>query len=218
VSGRLRIVVCDDHPIVRSGLVALLALQPDMEVVGEAEDGHAAVDLCRRLQPRLVLMDLSMPLLNGVDATAHIRQACPDTRVLVLSMHDDGYSARRARDAGASGYLVKGVGLAPLLDALRRVAAGGEAFGPALPAGAVPAAPLSPRERSVLQLIAEGYTNREIGLMLEISPKTVEKHRASLMEKLDAHETAGLTRWALRLGLVQLPPDGGAGEGGGAAG
>ena len=90
MSGRLRIVVCDDHPIVRSGLVALLALQPDMEVVGEAEDGHAAVDLCRRLQPRLVLMDLSMPLLNGVDATAHIRQACPDTRVLVLSMYDDG--------------------------------------------------------------------------------------------------------------------------------
>lgn len=199
----VRVFVCDDHPIVRSGLVALLSGAEGIAVVGEAGDGLTAVEQCRTLLPDVVLMDLSLPLLNGLDATRRLRQCCPATRVLVLSMHDDGESVRRTRDAGGSGYLVKGADLDVLLDAVRRVARGEVLFGPETRGAPRQDPPLTQREREVLQLVAEGYTNREVGVLLEISPKTVEKHRASLMEKLDAHDTASLTRCALALGLVR---------------
>jgi len=210
MSASVRVFVCDDHPIVRSGLVALLSSGEGIEVVGQAGDGLTAIELCRQLLPDVVLMDLSLPMLNGLDATRRLRQCCPGTHVLILSMHDDGESLRRCRAAGCSGYLVKGVDLDVLLQAVHRVARGEELFGPTAPGCARTDPRLTPREREVLQLIAEGYTNRETGVLLEISPKTVEKHRASLMEKLDAHDTASLTRHAVALGLVQA---GGAGRG-----
>ncbi len=200
----IRVLVCDDHSIVRQGLVALLATDPGIEVVGEAEDGWAAIDAAKRLAPDVVLMDLSLPLLNGLDATRRIVDEDHRVRVLILSMHDDGISVRRAMEAGAAGYLVKGVGLDTLVQTLERVAAGERAFGPGFAASPEPSKPLTPREREVLQLVGEGYTNREIGLLLGISPKTVEKHRANLMDKLDAPDTASLTRWAVALGLVEV--------------
>jgi len=199
----LTLLVCDDHPIVRSGLVALLSAVPDIEVVAEAGDGLTAVELCQKYQPSVVLLDLSLPLLGGLEATARIRASCPATRVLILSMHDDGASVAQARAAGASGYLVKGVDLLRLQDGVRRVGNGEDLFDDLSGELPPPLEVLTLREREVLKLIAEGYTNREPGLLLQISPKTVEKHRQSLMDKLQAHDTASLTRRAVAMGIVR---------------
>lgn len=202
----VRLLVCDDHPVVRAGLVALLDAEEGLDVVGQASDGQEAVAAAERLAPDVVLMDLGLPLLNGLEATRRIRALQPPPVVLILSMHDDGLTVRRASEAGASGYLVKGVDLGHIVAAVRSVASGERIFGPQVACGAVPAPALTSREREVLQLIGEGYTNRESGLLLNISPKTVEKHRASLMQKLDVHDTAALTRVAVALGIVHVPP------------
>lgn len=208
----LRILIAEDHTIVREGLLALLTAQPDLEVVAEVANGQDAVERCRELTPDVALMDLSMPGLNGVDATARIRRECPGTRVLVLSMHGDEAHVRPAMRAGASGYLLKGSGLSDLVAALRAVAAGNTFVSPEAarilveppPEGDDPyASPLTAREREILALVADGRSSPQIATLLEISPKTVENHRASIMRKLGIHDLAGLVRYAVRVGLVR---------------
>ena len=208
----IRVVVADDHAIVRAGLRALLGAQPDFTVVAEAADGRAAAAEVERHRPDVLLLDLTMPGWNGIDALARVRAACPGTRVVVLSMHAAPEYVRPALRAGAEGYVVKGAGLEDLVEAVRTVAAGGRFLGPEArrvvegDAGHDDAADdldrLTPREREVLKLVAEGHTNREIGALLGVSPKTVDTHRTNVMQKLDLHDAPSLTRFALRRGLI----------------
>jgi NarL family two-component system response regulator LiaR len=209
----MRVVLCDDHAIVRAGIRALLEREADLAIVGEASSGHEAVELAQALQPDVMLLDLSMPSGNGLDAIARIRSLAPRCRILVLSMHVAPEFVRPALRAGAHGYLVKGSGLGDLLRAVRTVAQGGQFLGSdvaAIVAEDVIAADereddldrLTPREREVLQLVAEGQTNRLIALRLGLSPKTVDSHRTNLMRKLGLHDAQGLTRFAVRRGLV----------------
>ncbi|HNI58686.1 MAG TPA: response regulator transcription factor [Pseudomonadota bacterium] len=209
----IRVVLCDDHAIVRAGIRALLERESDISIVAEAASGHEAVTLVQKLQPDLLLLDLSMPSGNGLDAIARIRQLAPRCRVLVLSMHSAPEYVRPALRAGAQGYLVKGSGLSDLLRAVRVVLDGGQFLGAELaaivsPAASLPDAPeddlerLTPREREVLQLVAEGQTNRQIASRLGLSPKTVDSHRTNLMRKLGLHDAQGVTRFAVRRGLI----------------
>ena len=217
----IRILLCDDHAIVRAGLRVLLEGEPDVAVVGEASDGHEAVEKAQQLLPDIVLLDLSMPGGNGSEAITRLRTAVPRTRVLVLSMHGAPEFVRPALRAGASGYIVKGSGLSDLLSALRTVSAGGRFLGPeaekvmALDSLHPDAGRdrdkdrdrdellrLTPREREVLQLVAEGRTNRQIAERLKLSPKTVDTHRSSMMRKLDLHDAQAVTRFAVRRGLI----------------
>jgi DNA-binding NarL/FixJ family response regulator len=211
----IRVVIADDHAIVRAGIRALLASEGDITVAAEASDGRAAVAAVERARPDVLLVDLSMPGWNGVEAIRRAREVSPSTRVLVLSMHAAPDYVRPALRAGAHGYLVKGAGLDDLLRALRAVAAGERFFGPeaerviqldatdlAGDRGHDDLERLTPREREVLQLVAEGHTNREIGVALGVSPKTVDAHRSRVMQKLDLHDAQALTRFALRRGLV----------------
>jgi DNA-binding NarL/FixJ family response regulator len=212
----IRVLLADDHAIVRTGLRALLARHPDVTVVGEASDGREAIEAARRLRPDVLLLDLSMPHANGVDALRAVHAELPSVRVLVLSMHEAPDYVRPALRAGAAGYVVKGAGLADLVRAIRTVAAGGRFLGAEAervaasdldrpPGGGAPLDDierLSPREREVLQLVAEGHTNRQIAERLGLSPKTVDGHRTRLMQKLDLHDAPSLTRYALRHGLI----------------
>ncbi len=211
----IRVVIADDHAVVLAGLRAVLRAAGDLEVVAEAADGRAAIDAVVRERPDLLLLDLSMPGLNGVEALRRVRELAPATRVVVLSMHAAPEYVRPALRAGAAGYLVKGPGLEDLVRALRAVAAGERFLGPearrvveadALDGGAARPVDdlerLTAREREVLQLVAEGLTNREIAERLGVAPKTVDTHRTRLMQKLDLHDTAALTRYALRRGLI----------------
>ncbi len=207
-------MIADDHAIVRAGLRALFGGLPDVVVVAEASDGRQAIEQSLRHRPDVLLIDLTMPSLNGFDAIARVKGAFPRTRVLVLSMHGAPEFVRPAFQAGADGYVVKGQGLDRLVDAIR-VVASGERYADArvrevLEGDALlkPGAPpdeldrLTGRERETLQLVAEGKTNREIAALLHLSPKTVDSHRTSLMQKLDLHSAQAVTRFALRRGLV----------------
>jgi DNA-binding NarL/FixJ family response regulator len=209
----VRVLVVDDHTIVRQGVVALLAAQPDLAIVGEAADGREAVAAATRLRPDVVVMDLGLPQLNGVEAARQIRAACPESAVLALSMHGGEEHVRPALRAGVSGYLLKGAGLDDLVAAIRAVAVGKAFFTPEVaaivlrearraPAGEPLGAELSAREREVLQLVAEGRSSPEIARQLCVSVKTVEGHRARIMAKLGIHDLAGLVRYAVRTGLV----------------
>jgi DNA-binding NarL/FixJ family response regulator len=214
----IRAVIADDHHLVRQGIRALLEKAGDIEVVGEAADGQQAIELVQHLLPDVLVIDIAMPRLNGVEAVARIRALGVKTRALILSMYSDETLVRQALRNGASGYLLKRAISEELLLAVRAVSRG-EAFlspevsGPLLAklldgqpdsADADPLSRLTPREREVLQLVAEGNTNGEIAQSLNLSEKTVEKHRASLMAKLCLHDTAGLVRAAIRLGLIHL--------------
>ncbi len=208
----LRVLIADDHPIVRQGLRSLLSAASHVEVVGEASDGREALELAARTRPAVLLCDLSMPGLNGVEALRRLKKVSPTTRALVLSMHAAADYVRPAARAGAAGYLVKGAGLDDLLEALEAVARGETFFGPearqvlAQDTGAAPddsLERLTSREREVLQLVAEGHSNRDIGAALGISPKTADAHRTSLMRKLELHDAQALTRYAVRRGLVR---------------
>jgi two-component system, NarL family, response regulator NreC len=213
-SGPIRVLLVDDHTIVREGLRALLQGTPGIEVVGEASDGRESLREAQRLSPDVVVMDASMPGLNGIDATQRILELVPATRVLVLSMHAGEEYVRPALRAGASGYLVKGSGLSDLVAAIRAVAAGDSFVSPtvakllvqdAREAGVERARgteELTVREREVLQLVAEGHSTQAIGQLLHLSPKTVEGHRGRVMQKLGVANVAGLVRHAIRLGLV----------------
>lgn len=212
----IRLVLADDHHLVRQGLRALLERAGDVAVVGEAADGQEALALVQRLLPDVLVIDIAMPHLNGVEAVRRLRGLGVKTRALVLSMYEDETLVRQALRNGAKGYLLKRSVSEELLLAVRAVSRGDtflspEVAGPVLtplvaeqPSGDGPLDRLTSREREVLQLIAEGHTNREIAAHLAISEKTVEKHRGHLMVKLHVHETAGLVRTAIKHGLVTL--------------
>ncbi len=215
---RITVLLAEDHAIVREGLRSLLELDREFEVVGEAVTGRQAVELARTLRPTVVVMDIAMPLLNGFEATRQILSAAPDTKVLVLSAHsDDEYVAHMAA-VGASGYLVKQNSGQALVDAIRQIVAGHSYFSPSIAkrlgdaerrlreGGAARGKPtqlLTVREAEVLQLVAEGAANKQVGAELGISTKTVEKHRQKLMDKLNIHDTAGLTRHAIATGVIE---------------
>jgi DNA-binding NarL/FixJ family response regulator len=209
------IVVADDHKIVREGLVKLLEGRPDFEVIGEASDGEEAVQMVLEKQPDVVIMDIWMPRLSGIDATRRIGKRGSSSKILVLSMHESRTYVEEVLRAGASGYIVKNSASSDLLQAIDAVRAGASYLSPAITQQVVDAiarpgdssptgvAMLTDREREVLQLIAEGLSSKEIASMLGISLKTIDSHRANLMEKLDIHKVSGLVRFAIRAGLVE---------------
>jgi DNA-binding NarL/FixJ family response regulator len=205
----LRVLLVDDHPVVRSGLRALLASLPDVEVVGEAADGAAAVELAVTAQPDVVLMDLGLPVLDGVAATRALAAQAPRVAVLVLTMHEDPDTVAAALRAGARGYLLKGVDQNVLLAGLRQVASGGRVVG--APAqrvdrdGLRSPDELTPRERDVLALMAEGLSNSEITARLVLSPKTVRNHVSNIYVKLGVPDRARAIVHARRHGLGRLP-------------
>ncbi|MBL8058744.1 MAG: response regulator transcription factor [Anaerolineales bacterium] len=210
---RIRVLLADDHTLVRKGLRSLLDAEAGLEVVGEAEDGREAVHKAQALAPDVVLMDITMPGLNGLEATRQIRKALPRVKVLALTVHANAEYVFQILRAGASGYLVKQAAVTELIEAIRTVSRGETYLSAALSPAAVEAyrrqaeamaAPprLTDREREVLQLIAEGRTNREIAGRLAVSVKTVEAHRAHVMEKLGLRTTAELTKYALRQGII----------------
>jgi DNA-binding NarL/FixJ family response regulator len=212
--GAIRVLVADDHTIVRQGLVGILKASADIEVVGEAGDGAEAVEKATKLKPDVVVLDVSMPHLNGIEAARRIRDALPGTRVLVLTMHDDEEYVLKMVRAGASGYLLKDSAASELLAAIRALKAGKASFGPhatrALaeayqsdrPLPEDPFERLTDREREIFQLVVEGKTNAQIAEMLFISPKTVDNHRTRMMEKLGVHGTAELVRFAAKHKLI----------------
>ena len=214
--GKIAVLLADDHPVVREGLRALLAVEQDMEIVGEAQDGRQAVELARKTSPDVVVMDLAMPVLNGLEATRKLLERAPTTRVLVLSSYADDECVTQLTQAGATGYLTKQAAGNDLAQAIRAVRRGKAFYSPDIAkrlqdrdsasptAGQLPKKKrvLTDREREVLQLIAEGFSNKEIASELGISIKTEEKHRQAAMNKLDIHETAGLTRYAISRGMV----------------
>jgi two-component system, NarL family, response regulator NreC len=205
----IRVLLADDHRIVREGLAALLGREADFEVLGEADDGAAAVRLAEERSPDIVVMDLSMGGVDGIEAISRLRRSRRAIQVVVLSMHDDAPTVDRALRAGARAYVLKGSDSASLCAAIRAVARGEVYLSPEIsdfvlqgylkPEGDDP---LTEREREVLKLIAEGYTGAEIARQLELSPKTVEHHREHVTEKLGIRTTAGLVRYAVRRGLV----------------
>ena len=213
---RTRVLLADDHKLVRAGIRALLQTLADVEVVAEAADGREALRLIAAHHPDIVLMDVMMPSLNGLDATARIVRNFPRTRVVILSMNADEDSVLKAIRAGAVGYLVKRADPAELELAVRAVARGERFLSSAVSQHVLAAClnrvdreqtsieRLTSRQREVLQLIAEGHTTKEIALKLSISPKTAEAYRADLMKALDIHDIASLTRYAIRAGLVSL--------------
>jgi DNA-binding NarL/FixJ family response regulator len=210
-----RIVLADDHQLMRQGLRGLLDREPDMEVVGEADGGRSALALVAELAPNVVIMDVAMPDLNGVEATRKIVAGFPGVRVIALSMHADKRFVAGMLKAGASGYLLKDCAFAELAGAVRTVAAGQVYLSPGI-AGLVaeefagrfapdrPGSPLTGREREVLQLIAEGQATKQIAVRLGLSVKTVETHRRQMMDKLGLHSVAELTKYAIREGLTAL--------------
>jgi DNA-binding NarL/FixJ family response regulator len=208
----LRVLLADDHQIVRQGFRALLERE-GIEVMGEAADGEGAVRLVSQAGcPDVAVLDLSMPLLNGLDAARAIRQVCPRTGIILLTMHTEEHQIVAALRAGIRGYVVKTQAAEELVQAIREVAGAGTYLSPSvsrvvvdayLAGNDLPADPLTPRERRVLQLVAEGKTTKEIAAVLNVSTKTAESYRGRLMDKLDIHETAGLVRYAIRRGIIQ---------------
>jgi DNA-binding NarL/FixJ family response regulator len=206
-----RILLADDHAIVRNSLKVLLERE-GFQVVGEAADGQEASRLAAKLNPDVAVLDISMPLLNGLDATRDLRQSSPKTKSILLTMHREEEYVMGALRAGAKGYVLKSQAATDLIQAIHQVCRGEVYLSPGVSRAVVeaflsksdlPSEPLSPRERQVLQLIGEGKSSKEIASLLGISVKTAESHRARLMQKLDIHEIAGLVRYAIRKGLIQ---------------
>lgn len=209
----IRVLVADDHTIVRQGLVSLLMAGGDFRIVAEAADGQEAVEKALELVPDVVVMDLSMPRLNGLEAVRRIHKESPRIRILVLTMHKEEEFVLPVVRAGASGYLVKDTAASELLNAVRRLARGEVCFDPhaAKALAEVYRSPkpevegldsLTPREREVLHLVTEGHSTKEIASLLNISPKTAENHRTRVMQKLGVHNTAELVRYAAQRGLL----------------
>lgn len=208
---KIRILLADDHAVVRHGFRMILDAQSDMEVVGEVSNGREAVEVATEIQPDIVVMDVTMPELNGIEATRRISSAAPRTRVLALSMHKDSVYVREILRAGARGYLLKDSGEGDLLSAVRAVAKGEGFLSPGVSEAVLsdyrkhvtnPIDLLTSREREVLQLIAEGKTNKDIAVALSLSVYTVEAHRGRIMEKLNLHSTGELVRFAVRNGVI----------------
>jgi DNA-binding NarL/FixJ family response regulator len=208
---KIHILLADDHAVVRQGFKMILAAQPDMEIVGEAGNGREALELAGQLQPDVIVMDVAMPELNGIEATRRVVDLSPRTRVLALSMHKDSVYVREILRAGARGYLLKDAISSDLLAAVRAVARGEGYLSPGVSDAVLndyrrhvtdPIDLLSSREREVLQMIAEGKTNKEIATVLNLSVYTVDAHRGRIMEKLNLHSVTDLVRFAVRCGLV----------------
>ena len=211
------VLLVDDHTLMREGLRTLLGRNDDLHIVGDAENGRIALDMVKELSPQIVLMDVGMPELNGVEATIQIMAAAPETRVIGLSVHADRHYVIQMLRAGAAAYVLKNAGIAILDEAIRAVLDGQQYLCPNIAktvideavSGSSPTKPsawsvLSAREREVLQLLAEGNTSKQIGASLFLSVKTIETHRRELMRKLDLHTVAELTKYALREGLTTL--------------
>jgi len=214
----ITILLAEDHAVVREGIRKLLESEPDLKVVGEAQTGRQAVALVKKLRPAVVLMDIAMPRLNGIEATRQILKAAPNTRVLILSAYGDAAYVKAATGSGAQGFLLKQTSAHVVCEAIREVQKGNPFFCPQIsksfqepeaisprrsgfPPGRNPG--LTSRELEVLQLIAEGKANKEAATELGISVKTVQKHREHLMQKLDLHDVAGLTRYAINAGVIE---------------
>lgn len=220
---KITLLVADDHTIVRRGLITLLSLHERMQVVGEAEDGRAAVELAARLEPDVVLMDISMPALNGLEATRQIKKQLPHARILILTAHDNEEYVLEVVRSGANGYLLKSSAAEDLYNAILSVHSGHAFFSPSVSkilvndylksAGSDAAGSsvsrndprLTAREREVLQLVAEGDTHQQIADILHISVRTVDTHCNNIMKKLDIHDTAGLVTYAIKNGILILP-------------
>jgi DNA-binding NarL/FixJ family response regulator len=215
---RITVLLAEDHTIVREGFRKMLELEEDLEVVGEAQDGREAVALVRKLHPAVVMMDIAMPMLNGLEATRQLLKAVPTTKVLILSAHSDDAYVTTASEAGAVGFLLKQTSAHEVCQAIREVESGKTFFSPTISRRQARLHPLvldragglkkkhsklTSREVEVLQLIAEGKPNKETAIELGIGFKTVEKHREHLMKKLDIHDTAGLTRYAIATGIIE---------------
>lgn len=213
----IRIILADDHKIIRQGLRSLAEQQPDMEVIGEAEEGRKAVELVHELRPDVVIMDVAMPELNGVEATRQIMDDDMHLRVIALSMHQERQYVARMLEAGAAGYLLKDCAFEEMVDAIRTVIQGQTYLSPKI-AGTVvedyvrnlsadnltAKQELTPREREVLQLMAEGESTKQIARTLDVSVKTIETHRRNTMKKLELDSVAELTKYAIREGLTSL--------------
>jgi len=210
----IRIIVADDHGVLRAGLRAVLSAEPDMVVVGEAGDGPTALRLATELCPDILLLDISMPGMNGVEVTRQLKKAQPDVHALILTLHEDEGLLQEAIRAGASGYIVKRAVESELISAIQAVYRGDIYIHPAMTRALLKdvspslvteeetTEPLSPREVEVLRLVAEGHTNRQIAEMLHVSVRTVESHRANLMGKLELSSPAQLVRYALEHGFL----------------
>ena len=214
---KIRILLADDHTILRNGINALLSNEEDMEVIAEAEDGRTAVNLACEFEPDVAIVDIAMPLLNGLETTRKISKQIPQVKVLILSMHDNEEYIRQTLQAGAMGYILKDATANELIQAIRLVFNGESVFSPAITrlviedylrwGGIRPVGNediLSPREREVLQLIAEGYTNKQIAEILTISIKTVQAHRLNLMSKLDLHDRGELIKYAIQKKIIEI--------------
>jgi len=212
---KIRILLVDDHTVVRKGIRALLEQEPDMEIVGEAADGLRGVQACLDNEPDVVILDMALPLLSGVEVSRKILEKHPETRILILSMYDDEEYIMDSFKVGVSGYILKDVVVSDLVAAVRSVYRGSTFLSPTvseklrrqLQTGSARSArhgpaKLTARERQILKLIADGYTSRQISEILKISFKTVQTHRAHIMEKLGVHSTAELTRYAITKGIV----------------
>ncbi len=211
----ISVLLVEDHTIVREGFRRLLATDPDLQIIGEAGNGREAVVLAQRLRPDVVLMDIAMPLLNGLEATRQLLKALPKTRVIMLSAHNDEAYIAGAKAAGASGFLLKQSSAHEVGRVIHEIHQGGAFLHPQVSGrSGIPASEsqslrknkansLTPREMEVLQLIAEGKANKGVAAELGIGIKTVEKHREHLMRKLDIHDTAGLTRYAIGAGVIE---------------
>ena len=215
---RITVLLAEDHTIVREGFRKMLELEDDFEIVGEAQNGRAAVVLVKKFRPEVVLMDIAMPQLNGLEATRQVLKAVPTTKIIILSAHSDDAYVKNATDSGVQGFLLKQTSAHDVCRAIREVQQGKTFFSPAVSrrrdrlnppslnrSGVLKkkVAELTSREMEVLQLIAEGKANKETASELGIGIKTVEKHREHLMEKLDIHDTAGLTRYAISAGIIE---------------
>jgi len=214
---KIRILLADDHTILRDSLRVLLQHEPDMLIVGEAEDGHAALSLACQLLPDVVLLDIALPLLSGLETLRQIKLACPNVRVLILTMHDNEEYIRQALALGAMGYLLKDASAHELINAIRSVYRGETILSPAVTRLVIenylrwgeiqknnPTDGLTPRESEILQLIAEGYSNKQIAEILCISIKTVQSHRLNLMSKLDLHNRADLIKYAIQRKIIDI--------------
>jgi len=207
----IRIVLADDHVLVRQGLKSLLERE-QFQVVAEASDGQEAVRASESLHPDIVVIDISMPLLNGIEAVRELGRSCPKTKAILLTQHEEDQYIREALEAGAKGYVLKNQAASDLVHAIQQVSRGQFYLSPGISRAVVeayrtksdsPVDPLTGRESQVLQLIAEGKSTKDAASLLGISVKTAESHRMNLMQKLDIHETASLVRYAVRRGLVQ---------------
>ena len=215
---QITVLLAEDHTIVREGFRKMLEMEDDIEVVGEAQDGRQAVAMVKNLRPDVVLMDIAMPQLNGLEATRQVLKTVPATKVLMLSAHSDDAYVKNATESGAVGFLLKQTSAHDVCRAIREVQKGKKFFSPSISRRQDRINPLTPdrsgalkkksvqltsREMEILQLIAEGKANKETASELGIGMKTVEKHREHLMQKLDIHDTAGLTRYAISAGIIE---------------